>query len=695
MLSAIGGGGSLATTSSSKDGGAGGAAQPLLVVPAVIDLPYTVAGKGGSSVEVEIANDGAAPLTGLVFAISGAPSISVVSAPATLAAGAKADLHLSYAGSSVETIVQASLEIASSEGSAEVPVFAATGDAGLGDATWEDVIGAGGVICGVGATVAMPAAPYPDGSSVDTDPSVRVFLPERYRDRGAQDLVVHFHGWNTTLDETLSSHLYQEHVYASGANAVLVVPQGPWDAPSGDFGKLMAPGGLARLLREVLVVLYRDGKVTHPLLGQTVLTSHSGGYQAVALNLQTASLAPPVTLVNLYDSLYGYLSTFQAFALAGGLLRSNYTQNGGTLQHNQDAVDALAAQGLAVAETATQRTLRDAPVVIDYAASSHNGSTRHVGAYGERLRWKLPHARRGPRIELREATAAGGVATVRWLAPVDEDVTGFVVERSAGGGSWVTAAQVGASAHEASFALPAGARVRVRAQVNGVPDADVLRSDTFRVDPQPGLLVVDGFDRVLDGSFGGLQHDFAAVVGEAAGPVATVSRRAITEDAFDVSAFPMLLWLLGDQSGGDISLSVAEQQVLEGYVDAGGRLLMSGSELAWDAGQTQAGAAFLEQCFHAKYIADNSQSHTVVGKGPLASLESFTFGGLGAPYPAPWPDVLGATPGGQVLLAYQTGKAAAVGVGNRAALVGFQLELIDSSAALASVVTALLGFLGG
>ncbi|MFT3764595.1 MAG: hypothetical protein QM820_03620 [Minicystis sp.] len=691
-----GGGGSGGAGSTGGTGGSGGAlAGPRLVIPAVIDLPYTVAGKGGSTASVDVENDGDAALTGISWAISGDAALTIGGAPKSLAPGEKGKLVIKYAGAAAETIASASLVVTSTEGAVSIPVFAVTGDPGLGEATWEDVIGAGGTVCGTGATVDMPAAPYPDSAAAFTDASVRVFLPDGYRDRGAQDLVVHFHGWSTTVAATLDGHLYQEHLWASGANAVLVVPQGPVNAQSGDFGKLLKPGGLSRLVTEVLVLLYREGKIASPALGELLLTSHSGGYRAVATNLDPASMAPKTAQVNLFDSLYGYESTYESFALSGGLLRSNYTQNGGTLASNQAVAAALKQKGLAVTEQVTQEALRDAPAVIDFAASSHDGSTRIDGAYGERIRWTLSHSRRGPRIELREAVAEGGLATVRWLAPVDEDVTGFVVERSTDGKTWSVAAETDAATSEASFTLAGGTRVRVRAKVSGVEDAEVLPSDTYRVDTGASLLVVDGFNRNIDGSFGGLHHDFAARIGEAAGAVATVSHRAITEDGFDLATWPVVIWVLGDESNGDLSLSAAEQQALRDYVDGGGRLVVSGSELAWDIGQTAAGAAFLDHCFGAKYLTDNAGSHTVAGKGPLASIGMVSFAGASAPYACPYPDALTATASGTVLLTYGSGKTAAVGVPGRGALVGFPLELIDAPAARAAVLAALIAFVDG
>jgi hypothetical protein len=669
---------------------------PHLVVPAVIDIPYVVAGQGTATAQVEITNDGDATLEGLSWMLSGDPTISLGSAPTSLGPGEKAELSLTWSGSSTEAIAQASLAVSMPNSAVDIPVFAVAGDPGLGSATWEYVEGAGGVIAGTGATVAMPAGPFPDGVSKYMDPSVRIFLPESYRDRAAQDMVLHFHGWNSTIASTLATHLYQEHVYASGSNAVLIVPQGPVDAPSGDFGKLMTKGGVTRLLTEVLILLYRERKITHPVRGDLVVTAHSGGYQAAAAALDPNNQPPKVAQVGLFDALYGYETGFEAFVVfAGGVLRSNYSESGGTLDTNQAMAAWFQQKGVKAVTEWSQRSLRDDAPVIDFAATTHVGTTRRQGAYGENLRWKLKHSRHGPRIELRELYPLDGTATVRWLAPVDEDVTGFVVETSIDGLSWTPAAKTTASASEATFPLATGARVRIKAQMKGMVTGDVLPSDTYRVDPSAKILVVDGFDRVLDGAHGGLAHDFAAQVGEAGGPVATISHRAVTEDGFDLSPWPVVLWLLGDQSTGDVSLSAGEQTALLDYVNGGGHLVMSGSELAFDTGQTAAGAMFLEQCFGAAFLADDSGSREVAGQGPLAPIATFAFGGPKAPYAAASPDALAPTAEGMVLLEYGSGMAASIGIAGKGALVAFPLELTNSGAVLGTLVKSLVAFAGG
>jgi hypothetical protein len=489
--------------------------------------------------------------------------------------------------------------------------------------------------------------------------------------------VLHFHGFNTTIDQTVPAHLYREHVYASGANVVLVVPQGPVNMASGDFGRLMDPAGTQAMLDEVLIVLYRAGMIENPVLGPVTLTSHSGGYQAVAANLTN----PPfvVRQVDLFDSLYGDIATYQAYATGGGVLRSDYTASGGTDANNMSFASAIGA-----ATDPTQANLRDAPAVVYYVPTTHELSTREVGAYGEQLRWSEHASRRGPRIELRSVVAAGGTATVTWLAPHDDDFPQVKIQTSADGTTWNDAATASLDADHASFPLTAGARVRVVPVLDFYTDPNP--SDTYRVDPDAQILVVDGFDRVLDGSWGGLAHDFAAIVGEAAGaPVATISHRAITDDNFELSAYRTVIWLCGDQSTADHTFTSAEQAAVTAYLAGGGHLVISGSEVGYE--MSSVNPSWLASTAGAAFASDNSGSYSVSGAGVSA-----TYAGPNAPYPEEYPDTFTATGSGAVVLSYATGAAAAVGIAGRAVIVGFPLELVDTDAARAQVVQALIAF---
>ncbi|HVY49879.1 MAG TPA: hypothetical protein VHB21_28485, partial [Minicystis sp.] len=213
--------------------------------------------------------------------------------------------------------------------------------------------------------------------------------------------------------------------------------------------------------------------------------------------------------------------------------------------------------------------------------------------------------------------------------------------------------------------------------------------------PGARVLVVDGFDRVVDGGFGGLSHDFAASVGEAAGKVATIAHRALTEDAFDPTPYSSIVWILGDTSVLDHALSAAEQQILTSYLASGGHLVATGSELGYTLDQSSAGQSFLASTFGAAFAADASGSYSAAGAGPLASIASFTYSSAGGPYRVAYPDAFTATGAGDLVLAYGNGDGAAVGVAGRAVIVGFPLELVDDAARRRAVTRALVAFAGG
>lgn len=675
-----------------------------LSLPRTLALPYVSAGAGASMGAFEIVNLGEQVAEGpegaaLSWSLVGDDRLSLVEAPTRVDPGSQASLVLAFAGADQETIVGATLSVVvggtlgDADQTLEVPVFAVAGDPSLPTGEWDTVELPGGQPCGRGLTLALPTAPFPHRSAGFTDARVRIFVPEGLRDVGEQDLVVHFHGHTTDLDQTLAGHRYQEHLCASGVNGVLVVPQGPIQTASGNFGKLMDPGGLAALVQQVMVVLYREGSIVSPKLGALVLSAHSGGYAAVATNLDPDLNPLPVDHVHLYDAIYGYVARFVDYAAAGGRLRSNYTPFGGTVEQNQQVIADLNQAGVAVVTEPTQRALRDAPVIVYAADTSHGGSTRIDGAYGEQLRFALRHHRRGPRVELREAWVDAGVAELRWLSPHDAQLTGFAVLASTGA-EWTVVAEVAADQDHASFPVRGPTRVRVVPRVTELADAEVLGSDVYLVAEQPQTLIVDGFDRTIDGSFGRLAHDLSARVGEAAGAVASVSNEALTEDGFALTDWPRTIWLVGDESTADHSLSPLEQQLIGEYLAAGGSLVVSGSEVAYELDASNAGATLLADAFGAAFAADDADSHAVVGTGAWMSLGQLGFAGPGAPYDEDYPDVLTSAGAGELLLLYDQGGGAAVGIASRAVLVGFPLELVDTDDDRALLVDALLEFAG-
>src|SRR5262249_24453412 len=113
-----------------------------LSIPRVIDLPYVVAGQGGSQTTVELENRGELTLTGpgggpLIFSLSGDPALSLLSAPSTLPPGGKAGLTVAYAGAASESIASAVLQVEMASGSLSLPVYAVAGDPALPQGSFE------------------------------------------------------------------------------------------------------------------------------------------------------------------------------------------------------------------------------------------------------------------------------------------------------------------------------------------------------------------------------------------------------------------------------------------------------------------------------------------------------------------------------------------------------------------------------
>lgn len=663
---------------------------PDLATPSAIAIPWVAASAGPSNLELAIPNRGGFATIAATVLDSGL--VRVTSAPVSVAAGADLVLSLRFDGAASPLVVSARLRIdATPQGVGadtvryEVPVYAVAG-ANLPSATWT-ALSSGSTLYGETATVRLASAPFPDSSGSWTDDSVNLFVPADYLDRGPIHYVVHFHGHGTTLASTLTAHRYREQLWASGVNAVLVTPQGPVNAASGNFGKLMRPGNLGKLLSDVSSILYRDRRVLTPLTGDVTLTEHSGGYQAVALNLDETFDEGLVVSAHLFDGLYGYSSAYEAFARAGGYLRSNHTAGGGTRSNN---TALLATLGNIAVPKATMANLRDEVAVIWPTSASHNDATWWDQVFSEALRWGSLSARRGPRIELRSAIAEGGTATIRWLAPDDMWTTGFAVETSSDGETWSKRLSVGPHLSSASFPLAnnTGLHVRVRAEVEGLPTGLGVASRSAYVFGGAPILVVDGFDRIFGGSWTDTRHDHAARVARLA-EAATASNEAVADGEVELTDFPVVIWILGDESVADKTFTPDEQAKVTAYLDAGGALIVSGSELAYELRSTA--SSFLSR-LGAVYSADDANQNNAKGVGPLAAIPSFAFGTSTAPYLEDFPDVLATSAGSTIILRYGNDMVAGVGRAGSSAVLGFPLETVESDTALAGLLSALVDF---
>lgn len=172
--------------------------------------------------------------------------------------------------------------------------------------------------------VPLGSAPYPhasrsaghvyqkrlyDAATHYSNSDVGIFIPDGWAPRnGVADFIVHFYGWNHDIAATFSTYRLREQLVASRRNAILVVPEGPTNAPDSGDGKLeLDTGGFQRFMTDVAAKLD-----VHT--GRIVLTAHSGGYGGAGGVLTRGGMNDSITDVILFDAAYGYFDAFAGWA---------------------------------------------------------------------------------------------------------------------------------------------------------------------------------------------------------------------------------------------------------------------------------------------------------------------------------------------------------------------------------------------
>jgi len=181
-----------------------------------------------------------------------------------------------------------------------------------------------------------------------TDNSVAFFIPKDFQATNQVDFVVHFHGWRNSVAGTLQQFQLIEQLMASGRNAILIVPQGPFNSPDSSGGKLEDVGGFNRFMAEAMALLQTNGIITAKTpIGNIVLSGHSGGYQVMSAIVSQGGLIGQVKEVWLFDGLYAQGPRFLRWAEKhGGRLVNIYTENGGTKVRTGQMMATLKQQKL-------------------------------------------------------------------------------------------------------------------------------------------------------------------------------------------------------------------------------------------------------------------------------------------------------------------------------------------------------------
>jgi len=171
------------------------------------------------------------------------------------------------------------------------------------------------------------------------------------------------------------------------------------------------------------------------------------------------------------------------------------------------------------------------------------------------------------------------------------------------------------------------------------------------------VLIVDGFDR-RDGSFTEEYHTFSgdyfkAISDTRSAQVTTTLNEYIADETLSLADYDLVVWYLGDESTVKETFSASEQTLLKAYLENGGKLFVSGSEVAWDLGfrGNDTDKEFLNNYLKAQFVRDGSSLYT-----PAKGIVGTPFEGLEVPfgitYPEDYPDDISPSSGAIAVFDY-------------------------------------------
>lgn len=220
------------------------------------------------------------------------------------------------------------------------------------------------------------------------------------------------------------------------------------------------------------------------------------------------------------------------------------------------------------------------------------------------------------------------------------------------------------------------------------------------------ILIVDNFDRMASWTLP--YHPFVSNHGEALTAHGhgfdSCTETAVQNGDINLTDYDVVIYFCGDDSRADESIAAADQQRLLKYLEAGGKLFITGSEIGYDFAATT--ATELERyhyLFKAIYAGDLSGSNQIIGvAGTIFEGLAFTYGTMNGPnlYIEDYPDYLQTFGGSQSALIYANLRIAGIAFtgtyGTSAATaqlvyLGFPFETIitseDRSALMGRVLT--------
>jgi len=317
-----------------------------------------------------------------------------------------------------------------------------------------------------------------------------------------------------------------------------------------------------------------------------------------------------------------------------------------------------------------------------------------------------------PPTHLAVRNAGGGQVRVSWQPSPTDDfglagdaAAGYRVYTSTDGLGWSDGIPVATTVYTLTHTpIPPHSSllfVRVTA-INEGGESFPTETLGVRVGVDAGVLLVNGFDRLNDTMLvpetdpvEGYnlrmfldqmnRYDYAVQHGEAVlYPFDSASNEAVRDGLVSLGDYVLVDWILGEESAPDETLSGMEQARLKTFLDGGGALFISGTEVGYDLDLfgSAGDRAFYNGYLRADYVGDDAGTY-VVAPSPgsiFEGLDPFRFDAPGM-YDADYPDQLTPVSSSMAALAYQGGAGGTAAVQyadgcQRLVYLGFPFETI-------------------
>ena len=144
------------------------------------------------------------------------------------------------------------------------------------------------------------------------------------------------------------------------------------------------------------------------------------------------------------------------------------------------------------------------------------------------------------------------------------------------------------------------------------------------------ILIVNGFDRITGtvNTFDFIKR-FAPAVVNAGFSFDACANEAVQDGFISLLDYDAVLWISGEEGTANESFGNAEQLLIAEYLENGGKLFVSGSEIGFDLVERGNGGdkIFYQKFLKAEYIRDKVNSHAISGTaaGIFAAISGATF----------------------------------------------------------------------